>query len=236
MTNGLTKTDIIDNAKESASKGIECWLSWQNRTDELRLPITPFYELVKPKNNQTVNLYQLGDVNLPGSRGLRSMELTSFFPHKGHNYSFCPRDTEEPYSYCRLIDKWQADKYPIRVIFTNTTINIAMMIESFTYGEPDRTRDVSFRLSLKEYRFIDEPAPATALATTYENAVAKSHGDKGWTVQYGDTLTGIAIAKYGDASYVNKLIEWNKDLIKDPHSLRGIAGQSIHVEAPENVG
>lgn len=233
---------FIENAKKANTQGIECWLSWQNRTDELRLPITPFFDLSKGKNNQTAELYEFGEINIPGTRGLQTMEIESFFPHLGHNYNFCSRNTDEPYSYCGLIDKWFADVYPIRVIFTNTSINIAMMIENFTYGEKDRTRDVYFKLSLKEYRFIDEPMLATSGGTTFENAVANSyHPDKlavkgkdwdysTWTVSYGDTLTGISISRYGDATHVDKIIELNKSLITNPDSLKNIAGQVLKLE------
>lgn len=226
----VARERMIEDAQRAARQGVECWLSWQNRTDELRLPITPFFDLSKPKNNQTLNLYEFGDVNIPGNLGLKSFDIESFFPHRGHNYSFCPRDTDDPYSYCRLIDKWFSDVYPIRVIFTNTTINIPMLIESFNYGETDRTRDVYFKLSLREYRFIDEPSAASSGGTTFENAVANSHDSEQWTVSYGDTLTGISISRYGDETHVDKIIELNKSLITNPDSLKNIAGQVLRLE------
>ena len=226
----IAREIMIEDAQRAARQGIECWLSWQNRTDELRLPITPFFDLSKPKNNQTLNLYEFGDVNIPGNLGLKSFDIESFFPHRGHNYNFCPRDTDDPYSYCRLIDKWFSDVYPIRVIFTNSNINIPMLIESFNYGENDRTRDVYFKLSLREYRFIDEPSAATSGGTTFENAVANSHDSEEWMVSYGDTLTGISISRYGDETHVDEIIELNKDLIKKPDSLKNIAGQVLRLE------
>ena len=253
----IAREIMIEDAQRAARQGIECWLSWQNRTDELRLPVTPFFDLSKSKNNQTLNLYEFGDVNIPGNLGLKSFDIESFFPHRGHNYNFCPRDTDDPYSYCRLIDKWFSDVYPIRVIFTNTNINISMLIESFNYGETDRTRDVYFKLSLREYRFIDEPSAASSGGTTFENAVANSYNpeyatsggrsgtpiagmpwtqDAGdwdyseWTAKYGDTITGISIAKFGDETHVDKIIELNKDLIKKPDSLKNLAGQVLRLE------
>lgn len=243
----ITREEMIASSQRADAQNIECWLSWQNRTDELKLPITPFYDLNKFKNNQTLSLYGYGDINVPGSRGLRTMEVSTFFPHKGHNYSFCPRNTDDPYNYCRLIDKWQADRFPIRIIFTNTTVNVAMMIESFSYGETDRTRDVYFKLSLKEYRFPDIPKTLASQATNYENAVANSYSAEAtgnsdwdydrWTVKYGDTLTGISIAKFGDASRVDDIISWNVGLIgQSPDSLKRITGQDLILKGVPTVG
>ena len=242
----IDRTRMIESSKRAKDQGVECWLSWQNRTDELRLPVTPFFDLSKPKNNQTLNLYGFGDINVPGNRGLKSMEISSFFPHAGHNYSFCPQNTDDPYNYCRLIDKRLTDKYPIRIIFTNTTINIAMMIENFSYGESDRTRDVYYKLSLREYRFVERPTALASMATTFQNAVAKSYsaeatGDDSWnydkwTVKYGDTLTGISVAKFGDPSYVQDIIRWNAGLITNPDSLKNITGQDLILKGERNVG
>lgn len=229
-----TRDEIVADATKANRLGIECWLSWQNRSDEIKLPVTPFPWLSKPKNNQVVNLYERGDVNLAGNLGLRAMTLESFLPHVGHKYSFLstPYD-DDPYATCRLIDKWFVSDYPIRVVFTGTNYDIAFMIDSFEYGEKDRTRDVYFKLDLSEYRFVDEATKATADATTAENAVAEAQKDlKNWTVKYGDTLSGISKAKFGNFDHVEDIIKWNKDLIKTPDSLKAIAGKELKLEEP----
>ena len=224
-------SDISTRAK---NENIECWLSWQNRTDELRLPVTPYWEISKPKNNQTATLFEKGDISMSGNDGLRSFSIETFLPHKGHRYSFCPRDTDEPYSIINLLNKWQDSPYPIRVIWTNTPINIACLINNITISEPDGSRDVYIKLDLTEYVFTEAMKLATSNATNFETAVAKQYADrKEWPVEYGDTLTGISIAKFGDASHVDDIYEWNKDLITNKDSLKNITRQVLKLEPPK---
>ena len=48
-----------------------------------------------------------------------------------------------------------------------------------------------------------------------------------YTIKVGDTLTGIAVAVYGDASKWEDIYAANRDKITNPNSLKGIAGQKI---------
>lgn len=230
------RDEIIESAKRANAAAIECWLSWKDRSQEIQLPVTPFPWLVKPKNNQSVNLYDVGDINLPGNHSLKQFSIETFLPHLGNNYGFlsAPFD-QDPYLICRYIDQWIEDVHPIRVIFTNTNFDMMMLIDNFEYGEKDRTRDVYIKLDLSEYRHVDAPTKATADATTAENAIAKSQKElKKWTVKYGDTLSGISKAKWGNFDHVKDLIDWNKDLIKTPDSLKAIAGKELNLEKPDD--
>ena len=59
---------------------MEVWLTHQG--ERLRLPITPFYNIEEPQNNNTETLNEVGTVNLKGKKGLRSLTIESFFPSK----------------------------------------------------------------------------------------------------------------------------------------------------------
>lgn len=127
-----------------------------------------------------------------------------------------------------MIKRWKESRRPIRLIITETNINLAMLVKNFNYGVEDGSDNVNFTLELVEYVFLETPKSATAYATTSESAVASSHaGDTEWKVRYGDTLTGIAKAVYGDTSMWKKIYEANKDMITNPDSLASIEGQTL---------
>ena len=206
---------------------IECWLSFNNREEVLQLPVTPFFNIESTQLNQTVTLNHKGEVNLPGLRGLKTLTLESFFPHKGHNYNFLLyKDTLNPYQCCQMIQKWKESRRPIRVILTNTDINLAMLIESFSYGQKDGTRDIYYSLSLKEYIFFN----AKRLNSKGANSISPNSKLKTWTVKKGDTLTKIALAKWGDSKKYTEIIRLNKGKIKNIHSLKNIAGEVLYLE------
>lgn len=211
---------------------VEVWLSFNNREEVLQLPVTPFYLVSEAFNNQVVNLHTVGDVNLPGNRGLKELTIDSFFPAAGKNYYFARNpNPPPPLEAIALLEKWAHSKRPIRVIITERDINLAMMIESFSYGDQDKSGDIYFTLELKEYVFLKAPRLSTADATTAENAVSGGNtGVKTWTVKYGDTLTGIALSVYGNSERWKDIYEWNKTLVKDPHSMKAIEGKVLKLE------
>ncbi len=166
---------------------MEFHLSWQNNTEMFMLPITPSkFELTNPHLNKVVNINDLGDINLIGKRGLSEITIESFFPNQ--NYYFCKTTPLDPQEYIDMILKWKDSGKPIRLIITNTAINMAVAIENFTYGKRDGSGDMYFTLELKEYRFIK----------TYSKEV-KSIPDT-YTVRTDETLWAVAKKVTGNGS------------------------------------
>ncbi len=177
---------------------MDYYLSFNNNEERLRLPVIPSsFEVNIPHQNTTVNINQLGEINLIGKTGLMSMTIESFFPNQ--QYSFCLyRDFQKPYEYIKQLLKWKDSEKPIRVIVTSTPINYAMAIESLIYSEVDGTGDVYFSLELKEYKFIKTPSSniLTTPTTQRETKSVATH----YIVQRGDTLWLIAKKVTGDGS------------------------------------
>lgn len=208
-------------------KNYEVWLSYNNREEVLQLPVSPFFRLETAQGVETMSLQKLGQISLPGLRELESIALESFFPAQDYNF-LKYHDIRDPWECVALIKKWKESRRPIRLIITETNINLAMLIKSFSYGVEDGSDNVNFTLELVEYVFLETPKSATAYATTSESAVASSHaGDTEWTVRYGDTLTGIAKAVYGDTSMWKDIYEANKNIITNPDSMANIEGQTL---------
>ena len=186
---------------------MDYYLSFNNNEERLRLPVIPSsFEVNIPHQNTTVNINQLGEINLIGKTGLMSMTIESFFPNQ--QYSFCLyRDFQKPYEYIKQLLKWKESGRPIRVIVTSTPINYAMAIECLNYSEVDGTGDVYFSLELKEYKFIKTPSSNT-LTTPTTQRETKSLATH-YTVQKGDTLWLIAKKVTGDGANYKAIAQKN---------------------------
>lgn len=138
---------------------MDFYLSYNNNEEQLRLPVTPSsFEVTQRHNNTVVNITSLGELNLIGKKGLSSITLTSFFPSK--EYYFCKyQGFQKPYECVAMLQKWKATNKPIRLIITDTPVNLAVSIESLSFSEQDGTGDVYFTLELKEYVFIKREKP-----------------------------------------------------------------------------
>ena len=206
----------------------EVWLSFNNREEVLQLPIAPMFKLHTAQGVETMTLQKLGEISLPGLKSLDSITLDFCLPAQDY-YFLQYHDIKDPWDCVELIKKWKATRRPIRLIITGTTINVAMLIKTYSYGVQDGTNNVECALELIEYVFLESPKLATFKGTNFDTAVAGSHSeDTEWTVRYGDTLTGIAKAVYGDLRYWEEIYKANKDLITDPYrSLKYIEGEKL---------
>lgn len=187
---------------------IEFWLSFNNGAEKLRLPVPPStFSIIRGTEINTININSVGEVGIIGKGKLATIQLNSFFPNQ--EYSFVQyRGFLPPYDNVKLIEKWRNSGKPIRLIITETDINIACMIESFEYGEEDGTGDVYFTLSLKEFRFIKVTQVNTAVTRNVDKEVPKFY-----VVKSGDTLWGIAKKLFGDGSKWKQIADKNN--IKD---------------------
>lgn len=182
---------------------MDYYLSFNNNEERIRLPVIPSsFEVSIPHQNTTVNITEIGEINLIGKTGLMNMTIESFFPNQ--QYNFCLyKDFQRPYEYIKQLLKWKESGKPIRVIVTGTPINYAMAIENLTYSEVDGTGDVYFSLELKEYKFISTTGQTTTmksgttLTTPTTTREVKSISNS-YVVKQGDTLWLIAKKLTGD--------------------------------------
>lgn len=217
---------------------MEMWLKGEK--EEIRFPITPFFEIEKPWNNHEENLNMLGTVNIFGNAGLRTTEISSFFPHKDNEYTFLTFDDDiDPYDYVEKIEKMQESGKPIRFIVTETPHNFLVLIENFVCGESEEGGfgDVNFSLSLKEYikvtaeEYEEEPTGESSLGDNLEGVEPPEEDDDGgkkYTIKKGDTLWDICKTFYGDPFKWTELYEKNKAVIgNNPHYI--LPGQVIEI-------
>lgn len=198
-------------------------LSYNNHEEMLDLPVNPAqFEFTESHNNQKITLLNIGEAKLMGHRGLVSGTLSSFFPAAGS--PFARYADREPMEYIQLLTKWKSKPQPIRVIISDCDFNLAMTIDSLTYGQHEGDKDIYYSITLSEYRFLNVPSvqeeSQTTSATSGLNArpdtqeAAKSH-----TVVSGECLWNIAKKYYGDGSQYTKIYNANKGVIGSNPSL-----------------
>ena len=79
---------------------------------------------------------------------------------------------------------------------------------------PDYQRDV-----VADIKVVPQAA-ATAAAGAGAGAGAQASAGRTYTVQAGDTLSGIAKQHLGDASKYTKIFEANRDVLSDPDKIK----------------
>ena len=208
---------------------MEFWLQKENDS-KFQLPVKPKdYTINVASKNTTVNVINIGDINLIGKTGLREITLSSFFPAKDYNFSN-NSDRKTPLTYVNKIEAWRTSGEPIRVIITGV-LNMECTIESFGHGEQDATGDIYYTLALKEYKKVaTKKATVSVSAVKASTRTTKTSSSGGtYTVKSGDTLWGIAKKFYGNGAEYMRIYNANTDKLSNPNVIR--VGQVLTIPA-----
>lgn len=197
---------------------MEIWLKLDDKNvKDFRFPVVPNdFDFETSNIINSSNITKLGEVGFYGGDNLSPLEISSFFPSK--NYSFCQySDFPKPLECVAYIKKLMKDKRIPRLIYTDTDINIPVLIESFNYGRKDGTQDIYFTLKFKEYRKIEVPEISQSTSNNSTQNNQRPTDDKNTNTQQthivkkGDTLWDISQKYLGKGSLYNKIKEanWN---------------------------
>ena len=128
---------------------IDIFLSVNNREQILQLPvIPPEFTITKPHKNDTFETASHGDLKLLGAAGLKGIVINSFFPVR--DYPFLRSRAYYGWEYVYIIDKWIEAKLPIRLIITETPINMAVAVDSLDYSVKS-DGNLNYSLSCSEF-------------------------------------------------------------------------------------
>lgn len=132
---------------------MDIFLSTMDRKQIIQLPIVPAsFKIPSPVNNEVFTTINQGDIKLLGRRGLKSLTIDSFFPSKV--YPFSRNNKYFGWEYYEIIEGWIDKRMPIRLIMSNTPINMLVTIENFESGLQDGSGDVYYSLALSEFKEI----------------------------------------------------------------------------------
>lgn len=132
---------------------MDIFISINNREQVIKLPVLPKeFKIQSAMKNETYDTISAGEIKLIGMPQLKAISISSFFP--ANDYPFLRDRTYKSWEYINMIEDWKSRRVPIRIIITDTPINMACTIEGFEYGEQDGSRDIYYNLSLSEFKFI----------------------------------------------------------------------------------
>ncbi len=137
---------------------ISVFLSINNNEEVLQLPVPPAkYSITSPwKNEQVDGLQQ--SLNLIGLKGLREVEIKSFFPAEGHDYPFLQNREMWGMDYVNTIERWRERRFPLRLVIVDRTgkqsLNMAVTLEEFEW-EIRQDGDIYYTLKMTEFVFVN---------------------------------------------------------------------------------
>lgn len=138
---------------------IKIFLSINNNEKVIQLPVPPEdYEVPSPWKNEQSDGMQ-GSLNRIGRRGLKSIQIKSFFPERGHDYPFLQNRSMWGMDYVEEIERWRARRLPLRLIIVGgggkKNVNMAVTLDEFDHGI-GKSGDIDFSMKMTEF-----PMPST---------------------------------------------------------------------------
>lgn len=132
-------------------------LTYNNFAERLVFPVNPAKLQISDGGTgfNEFDVVKGGETITTGNRRLYRVAFSSFFP-RDYNAGYCEYpDIPSPWEAVAAINRWRESGLPLRLLITETNINIPVVIYEFKYeergGEPG---DVYFDISFKQYRFV----------------------------------------------------------------------------------
>lgn len=126
--------------------------------DKFTLPVTPWkYQVDTGQNNKVVDILDYGEAQLFGNPKLERLSFSCFFPATKHEYPFVVGDELDPADCVEKIKKWKEGKKPVRVIITDSPLNLMMAIKEFNWHEQDCSRDIYYEMDLLAWKDLNTP-------------------------------------------------------------------------------
>ena len=93
-----------------------------------------------------------------------------------------------------MLQEWKTTKAVVRVIISDMKINLAMLIDDFTFSMREGDGDIYYTISLSEYRTLNVPSVQITTKVRSNGLLSRPAPAAGGThtVVSGDTLWGIS--------------------------------------------
>lgn len=196
---------------------LQIWL--KGGGSRIRIPVVPAeYTVTSEQDNTSVTVCNLGEVTLRGKRKLQQISFSSFFPRQ-YDSGYCDVRSKSPITMVKKVEKMKRAG-SVKLIITGV-LSMKVTIESFEWGENDGTGDISYTLSMKEYRTVsipasvlvkEQPAAAGSDGGTSGRDQPETTGTQSYTVKSGDSLSAIARKLTGSTNW-QTIYEQNKAVI-----------------------
>ena len=196
--------------------------------EKFTLPVTPWeYTVTSGQMNKVVSITQVGEALVFSNPKLRTLRFSCFFPSLDHEYPFVVGDEKEPSACIELLTKWKESKKPVRVVISDSPVNMSMAIMNLEYSERDGTRDVYYSLELTEYKELTIKNANENKQIQETTGLKERQSDKAQAteakVYKGSDVLDAAKRAYGQYSKWRKVVQGNTLESLVINNSRGIA-------------
>lgn len=181
---------------------------------EVIIPVTPGkYQMTGGQKNKVVDITRVGEAIIFGMPKARTLTFSSFFPDLNHDYPFAVDSTKSPTELVEYFIKVKEARKPVRVIITDSPVNLMMGLMSFNYFEKDGTRDIYYELSFTEYKDLNIPSannnkPVDEKTGLKKRPEGETPKKVTWQKKAGDFLDATKKA-YGDYNHWRRVAKSN---------------------------
>lgn len=220
------------------------------------LPITPGKIDTKINNkNETIDLVNLGEVNILKDAGLSDVSLETLIPQVKYPFANYTDGFKDAKYYLDYLEQLKKTKEPFQFIVSRTTpsgkvlfhTNVKVSLEDYSNGEDaENGLDILVPIRLKHYKDYSSKKivvnsssnkPSGSVQTKRPDSNNKPSG-KTYTVKPGDSLWSICKTQLGDGSKqrYEKVYQLNKEMIdarnkgKDVYKYTIYSGQVLRLE------
>lgn len=178
--------------------------------EELAMPVTPpGFQLTIGRNIESLNMAQIGQVNLPGLQSLFNEQIDFLLPAEARNYTVAGY-TGDPYNVIDTLSRWSTAGDVLRFIVTETPVNHPVLLAPVQFREEGGAGDLLATLTLRQYRDLSvETTEKVETGNAGRSSDSANQDNTTHIVVSGETLWGIARKYYGNGQLAYKLATYN---------------------------
>lgn len=205
---------IANTIKGILGGSAECVFVLEGDGGKVQFPVNPAeFEVGNPYANTHININSLGEINMKGKRGLKTLKFGSFFPANDYAWlnsgslfgNLLDSSAGDPYGNIAKTRQIAESDKPAKISISGTDVSMDCLIDDFTYKEQDGSGDVYFTLEISEYRHIGPESGVLNDATGLKGTIAKADGIRNTTVAKGmDAMDAAAKAVSRTTSIVKQ--------------------------------
>ena len=215
--------------------------------DGVQLPIAPPKLEVKVTNkNKTIDLINVGEVNILKKEGLSEISFEAEFTH--NKLPFCRGQFRDVQFFLSKLELLKTDCKPFQFIVSRElgnkvlfNTNMKVSLEEYNIVEDaDNGSDTKVAIKLKQYRDYstkklvlappknETGRPNVKIEPKRVDSVNAPSGKKTYTVKAGDSLWSICQKQLGNGSLYKKVYELNKTMMDKANKGKKVPKYTIY--------
>lgn len=184
-------------------------------------PSLPERIIVKSATNyQSYDLISAGKVKIPRGMTPTTISWDGVFFGESKKKESLVKTWVKPSECEKILQRWQSKGTVLRLMVTETNINMDVTISSFTCEESGGYGNKEYKIEFTQYKYLkiyttkELKISKSKKKKTKTRPTSKSTKGKIYKVKSGDTLWGIARKYYGNGTSWKKIYNENKSVIE----------------------